>query len=93
MKKLVIVGLIAALLLVLCGCQAVTTSPTGPIDGFEGWAEILMPGNTLVTGHYDQVMRISSGWMKIHVNGTWYAANEWRVVLKEDEGEKNVYGD
>lgn len=45
--------------------------------------ELLMPGNTLVTGDCDKVYRLSNGWMKCHINGKWYAANEWRIVLTE----------
>ena len=45
--------------------------------------ELLMPGNTLVTGDCDKIYRLNNGWMKCHINGKWYAANEWRIVLME----------
>jgi len=47
-------------------------------------AEVLMPGNTLVTGTCTHFNRISSGWVRLEVNGKWYSMNEWRVVLKEE---------
>ena len=46
-------------------------------------AELIMPGNTVVEGTCDKVIRIGDNWSKYHINGKWYAANDWRVVLKE----------
>lgn len=50
----------------------------------KGYVEILMPGNTLVVGQYDDVHIISQGWMKIHVNRKWYIVDQYRVVLVEE---------
>jgi hypothetical protein len=47
-------------------------------------AEVLMPGNTVVMGTCTHFNRISSGWVRLEVNGKWYSMNEWRVVLKEE---------
>ena len=82
MKKLFLFIMIAALVTVMCGCQAFTIDSNPTSD--EGWAEILMPGNTLVVGQYDKIERVSSGWMKVHINGKWYGTNEWRVVLTKE---------
>lgn len=78
MKRILIFALLSALVLMLCGCTSSWSIDNG------GYAEILMPGNTLVTGHYDEVIRTSNGWAKIHINGEWYIVDKWRVAFKED---------
>lgn len=82
-KHVIVMAVIAVIALTLIGCGALSPKPT-PNDFYVTCdAELLMPGNTLVTGECEAVMRISSGWIRLKINGTWYACNEWRVVLKE----------
>lgn len=47
-------------------------------------AELIMPGNTIVEGTCDKVIRIGNNWSKYHINGKWYACADFRVVLKEE---------
>ena len=71
--------LVIALAVDLVKAAVVGDEPHPPCD-----AEILMPGNTLVTGTCTHFNRISGGWVRLEVNGKWYSTNEWRVVLKEE---------
>ena len=80
MKQPLIIIMILLLAVMLTGCQAVLTSPAeGPI----GYAEIVMPGGAIISGEYDNVVRVSHGWIKVHINDKWYGMNELRVVLRE----------
>lgn len=83
MKKWIIeVVLLVLILAIVTGCGEVQKhiSPTFP-EGSH--VELLMPGNTLVIGECEELLRISNGWIKVKIDGTWYACNEWRLVLKE----------
>lgn len=83
MKKWIIeVVLLVLILAIVTGCGEVQkrVSPTFP-EGSH--VELLMPGNTVVIGECEELLRISSGWIKVKIDGTWYACNEWRLVLKE----------
>ena len=82
-KHVIVMLAIAVIALVATSCAVISAKPA-PDDFYVTYdAELLMPGNTLVTGECEDVMRISSGWIRVKINGTWYACNEWRVVLKE----------
>lgn len=81
-KHILIAVAIIAVVIAVTGCGVLTPAPN-PNSSESYDAELLMPGNTLVTGECEQVVRISSGWIRLKINGTWYSCNEWRVVLKE----------
>ena len=83
MKKWIVeVVLLVLILAIATGCGEVqkVVFPAFP-EGSH--VELLMPGNTVVIGECEELLRISSGWIKVKIDGTWYACNEWRVVLKE----------
>lgn len=81
-KHVIVMAVIVVIALVVTGCGVLTPAPNP--NSYESYdAELLMPGNTIVTGECEQVVRISSGWIRLKINGTWYSCNEWRVVLKE----------
>lgn len=81
-KHILIAVAIIAVVIAVTGCRALTPTPNqNSTESYD--AELLMPGNTLVTGECEQVVRISSGWIRLKINGKWYSCNEWRVVLKE----------
>ena len=81
-KLIIFAAAILLIAFVITGCGEVQkiVSPTFP-EGSH--VELLMPGNTLVIGECEELLRISSGWIKVKIDGTWYACNEWRLVLKE----------
>ena len=81
-KLIIFAAAILLIAFVITGCGEVQkiVSPAFP-EGSH--VELLMPGNTVVIGECEELLRISSGWIKLKIDGIWYACNEWRVVLKE----------
>lgn len=82
MKRLSLILLAVLAALILSACQSLACIPN--VDR-PYTAELLMPGNTLVVGECDGVRRLNGGWIKVRVNGKWYACHETRVVLVEVE--------
>jgi uncharacterized protein YceK len=78
MKRIIFL-IILILIFALSGCQAIMTS----VDADGGYAEIIMPDGTIIDAQYDSVVRPGTGWIKVHINGEWYAMHETRLVLHE----------
>ena len=72
----------ALLLLILIAVIIVAIITSKP--GFqESDAELILPGNTVVIGRCDELRRLSGNWIKVKINGEWYACTDWRLTLKE----------
>ena len=84
-KDIVLIAKIIMVTVIVVGLVFVILGPDRMNPGLKGsyTAELIMPGNTIVEGTCDKVIRIGDNWSKYHINGKWYAANDWRVVLKE----------
>lgn len=87
-KLIIFAAAILIIVFVITGCREVqkVVSPAFP-EGSH--VELLMPGNTLVIGKCEELLRISNGWIKVKIDGTWYACNEWRLVLKENKNDNH----
>lgn len=82
MNKVVLVLAIAFVAMITVSLIAVLASPA---DSDDIYAELLMPGNTLVVGKVDRSQRMSGNWIKLTINGVEYKCNDWRVVLYRDK--------
>lgn len=74
----IVVGIVVGLVFVILGPDRMNPGLKGSYT-----AELIMPGNTVVEGTCDKVIRIGDNWSKYHINGKWYACADFRVVLKE----------
>lgn len=79
MKRIVLVTIFIAIMLIMTGCakQAETSVETKATY----YAQLIMPDGTIVEGECTYLVRSSSGWMEIHIDGVKYSADERRVVI------------
>lgn len=84
-KDIMLIAKIILIVIVVVGLVCVIIGPDRMNPGLNGsyTAELIMPGNTIVEGTCDKVIRIGDNWSKYHINGKWYACADFRVVLKE----------
>lgn len=84
-SDIMLIAKIILFVVVVVGLICVILGPDRMNPGLKGsyTAELIMPGNTVVEGTCDKVIRIGDNWSKYHINGKWYACADFRVVLKE----------
>lgn len=81
MKNTLIITLIIVVVIVVA--VIINKAPSLRADFKACDAELLLPGNTLVVGTCNGLHRLSGNWIKVNINGDWYACTDWRLVLKE----------
>jgi len=80
LKKVITV----AILLIALACMLVGCNGSPLKSGFDNCdAELILPGNTIVIGKCGGFLRLSGNWIKVNINGEWYACTDWRLTLKE----------
>lgn len=84
-KDIMLIAKIILIVVVAVGLVCVIIGPDriNPGLNVSYTAELIMPGNTIIEGTCDKVIRIGDNWSKYHINGKWYACADFRVVLKE----------
>ena len=84
-SDIILIAKIILVTVIVVGLVFVILGPDRMKPGLNGsyTAELIMPGNTVVEGICDKVIRIGDNWSKYHINGKWYACSDYRVVLKE----------
>ena len=80
MKRIVLVAILVAIMLIMTGCvkRAETSTETSISH-----AQLIMPDGTIIEGVLTGSLRYDSGWMTVTIDGVKYWTNQWRVVMWE----------
>lgn len=83
MKKIIVIILCLMLCILLAGCTPVSVSKPEGSTAYTN-AMIIMPDGSIIQGECTAFTRFSSGYAMVKIDGVKYYANEWRIVLWEN---------
>lgn len=78
MKKIVLIAVLILICMLLVGCSSIPTRTITETNF--GMGMVIMPDGSIIKGKCEAFQRISGNWAVIKIDGTVYAANDWRIV-------------
>ena len=84
MKKIIVIILCFILCILLAGCTRVSVSKPEGSTAYTH-AMIIMPDGSIIQGECTALTRGSTGYAMVKINGVKYYANEWRIVIWEND--------
>lgn len=86
MKKIIIILLCITICIVLSGCTIRVSKQESESSGpTTSYAMIIMPDGSIIKGNCSAFTRGSTGYAMVKINGVKYYANEWRIVIWEND--------
>lgn len=83
MKKVIIILLCITMCIILSGCTTRINKPES--SSTISYAMIIMPDGSIINGNCSAFTRGSTGYAMVKINGVKYYANEWRIVIWEND--------
>lgn len=83
MKKVIIILLCITVCIILSGCTTQVNKPES--SSTISYGMIIMPDGSIIKGNCSTFTRGSTGYAMVKINGVKYYANEWRIVIWEND--------